>query len=433
MEKAGYNAGLGAMDRGHRLEVRLNLYLHIGTEKTGTTSIQEFMRSNRDLLRDNGVLYPYTPGFANHTMLAMAAQSAARGNLARLFGVKDHNELAAFRSKLSKDLSEELGKSACPKVVMSNEHCSSRLVTDDAVENLRDLLADHFERIYIVVYIRRQDDFVVSSYSTAVKTGSVEPLTPPSEKLVKLRYDYWDLLSRWARVFGRGNILCRRYDKTALASGSIVDNFLDLTGIAANLPYDRPTDYNESLNAEALEFVRVANQFGVPPLNPNASEAKPDIPRRRRLLRCLAETSKGPSIDLCEDDRRALMASVRDSNRRVAMEYFGGEIQSSDDPLFGPRLDKERVSQVSLSVDRAVEFALRLWSWNAQTLDRTKKRRIHLEQAAREGRPVPRRHRALLKPSPSEHASAKAAMLDDDDDDDDDESDSVPGRNPPAW
>ena len=37
------------------------LYLHIGTMKTGTTSIQEFCRLNNDVLKSKGYCYPEFP------------------------------------------------------------------------------------------------------------------------------------------------------------------------------------------------------------------------------------------------------------------------------------------------------------------------------------------------------------------------------------
>ena len=64
----------------------MELYLHIGTEKTGTTTIQSFLAANRDLLKRNRILYPRAPGEQNHRALAAAAQDCARGDLWQLFG-----------------------------------------------------------------------------------------------------------------------------------------------------------------------------------------------------------------------------------------------------------------------------------------------------------------------------------------------------------
>lgn len=36
--------------------------LHIGTEKTGTTTLQSFLSKNRDALSKQGIIYPKSPG-----------------------------------------------------------------------------------------------------------------------------------------------------------------------------------------------------------------------------------------------------------------------------------------------------------------------------------------------------------------------------------
>ena len=41
----------------------LKAIIHIGAEKTGTTSIQAFCSANRALLAKQGVLFPRVPGF----------------------------------------------------------------------------------------------------------------------------------------------------------------------------------------------------------------------------------------------------------------------------------------------------------------------------------------------------------------------------------
>lgn len=52
------------------------LILHIGTEKTGTTSIQKFLNLNKDELLNEGIFYPMgtcgTDNYPNHRKLATA-------------------------------------------------------------------------------------------------------------------------------------------------------------------------------------------------------------------------------------------------------------------------------------------------------------------------------------------------------------------------
>jgi hypothetical protein len=75
----------------------------------------------------------------------------------------------------------------------------------------------------------------------------------------------------------------------------------------------------------------------------------------------LAETSKGPWIALPEDVLNEFQGKYRESNRKVARRYFGGEISGSDDPLFLRRtVSREQVFDCTLTVEQAVEIAASL-------------------------------------------------------------------------
>jgi len=348
----------------------VNLYLHIGTEKTGTTSVQKFFRTNRELLARKGILYPRTPGNENHTGLTVAAQKLVRnGPLRKLKGVNSVENARAFRSDLMEQLAAEFMAAPFATVVMSGEHLSSRLLDDREVQWLKDHLSPFFKTIRIVVYVRRQDDFLLSTYSTSIKSGSTRELAPPNERLVQFRYNHWELLTRWARIFGRENILCRKYEKSALKSGDVVDDFLAAAGFEDDAAFERPEDVNESLDAESLEFLRLFNHH-IPRMSAEGLN-----PERDNIVPLLSRMSEGPLITLEDDELKRFMALFRDSNRMVAEEYFGGSRTDSDDPLFEPRTDtRPRTSHVTLTVERVVEICAGLWQEKQAQLDRVAER-----------------------------------------------------------
>jgi len=118
------------------------LNVNIAPEKTGTTSIQRLFAGNRPLLAEHGILYPRTPGPANHLALATYAHTRRGGELWHKMGIENLEGYRNFRAALRRDLGEELA-SAGPihKTIMSNEHCSSRLKTVEEVEDLREFLS----------------------------------------------------------------------------------------------------------------------------------------------------------------------------------------------------------------------------------------------------------------------------------------------------
>jgi hypothetical protein len=358
-----------------------DLYLHIGTEKTGTTSIQRFLKSNRELLASNGILFPTSPGNMNHMALTVAAQDEdVQGPLRKIFKVLDPIEVRQFRARLRADMDAELKDARYPKTIMSGEHCSSRLLDDREVERLKGMLTPYFDRIRIIVYIRRQDDFLLSTYSTTIKVGGTRQLGIPAARRMENRYDHWELLSRWARVFGRENIICRKYDKQTLKGESVVTDFLDAAGIEANLPFDQPEMRNESFDAYTLEFLRLFNRH-VPRFDGDERNAM-----RENLVSTLAAQAEGPLPTLPRKQLDEFMSNFTESNRRVAVEYFGGELDGSDDPLFLPRSDsRDRTGTPELTAERAVKIAAYLWQEQQEEIDRLSERVKKLTERLRAG------------------------------------------------
>lgn len=333
------------------------LFLHIGTEKTGTTSIQQFFRANREALAGRGVLYPVAAGQQNHTALAVAAQDDfAESPLKLLHGIQSSGDLRQFRRQLGHSLGEELKGRNYPVAILSNEHCSSRLASTAEVQRMQDLLSAHFERIFILVYIRRQDELLLSAYSTAVKSGSARALAVPGPAAAA-GYDYASLLSRWSDVFGREQIICRRFEKSSLRNGDVVDDLLNVVGVPADAGLARPSPANESLDAVSLEFLRLFNRS-----IPRFSEQNERHQIRDNIIRLLRELSQGALPTLPARELGCFMSRFRESNRQVALDYFGGERLDGDDALFAPSSDtRNRCEGPWLTAERAVEISAYLW------------------------------------------------------------------------
>jgi hypothetical protein len=221
------------------------------------------------------------------------------------------------------------------------------------VARLKDLLLPLFSDIWIIVYLRRQDDFLLSTYSTSVKSGSTEPLRLPVPRRADARYNHWTLLSRWADVFGKDRIICRRFEKDTLQSGDVVEDFLEAAALNPALPFRKPAPANQSLDATSLEFLRMFNKH-IPSSSADA---------RGRLLQVLAaRPSDGTLVTLEPQELADFMAQFHQSNGQVANAYFGGMRTDSDDPLFAPRSDlRPRERPGPLTAEQAVEIASWLW------------------------------------------------------------------------
>jgi hypothetical protein len=320
----------------------LELFLHIGSPKTGTSSIQIFLKSNHKLLHGKGILHPLTFGSKSHLVLPDLVKG--------LTPEGDMEDRPESRDELANEvglrLRQELQDGDYNKIVFSSEFLW-RLAEVQQLEFLRAFLERFFQKIFIVAYIRRQDEFVSSAWSTAVKGGATRPFSPEVlMQAVQRKVNYWKVLSLWAEVFGRENMIVRKYERPSLKNGDVVEDFLDAVRIDPGMGFKKSPPRNESLDANALEFLRLLN----------GHIGRNDRPRN--LVPTLAEISKGPRLALSDEESARFQATFREANSKIAIQFFGGEIDGSDDPLFMPRTAaKEPVANHSLTVEQAGEIA----------------------------------------------------------------------------
>lgn len=254
--------------------------LHIGTEKTGSTSIQQFLSHGRRWLATHGFHHSKAAGSPNHVRLF----SYAVDNPRLAFGASDRAEQGKLRRKLEIELAKECDAHPDATFLFSNEHCHSRLFEAGEVARLKTLLDPLFDEVKVLVYLRRQDLLAVSLYSTLLKAGvsSDEVLvTRPIAALPQhapeqdLYYDYQALLARWAAVFGDDALIVRRFEPASLVGGDIVADFCDAVGLPA--PSREPARANESLRPEFQDYLRLLNRF----LKVKHGYPQRDRPRRR--------------------------------------------------------------------------------------------------------------------------------------------------------
>ncbi|WP_220793149.1 hypothetical protein, partial [Nocardioides stalactiti] len=117
----------------------VDVVLHIGSDKTGTTTVQQALRRSRQVLADHGVLYPRSPGRVRHVELGLAARSDENLPKHRDYLRGDYPPPPAFRRRLRRRLAREVA-AAAPTTVLLSDEALFRMPAD-AVERVRDLVA----------------------------------------------------------------------------------------------------------------------------------------------------------------------------------------------------------------------------------------------------------------------------------------------------
>ncbi|MDD3774922.1 MAG: hypothetical protein PHV08_03060 [Sulfurovaceae bacterium] len=234
------------------------LYLHIGNHKTGTTSIQHALLDNRHFLESHNISF-----FSEHT----SGGNVKTGNTsAWVYVDPEHVENGAggYVKDVNK-LALKLGNLPYDTVIMSAESLSF-IFKKRHIQNLYDALKKYFNQIKIIVYLRRQDEQVISHHQQESKAGT-EVLFFGTDNHAIPQYtehhhyymDYYERISLWADVFGDNNMIVKNFDKNKLKEHDVVADFFSIFDL--HVPKKETYTLNESNGFEKTKVGHLLNRY----------------------------------------------------------------------------------------------------------------------------------------------------------------------------
>jgi hypothetical protein len=205
--------------------------LHVGTHRTGTTSIQLFLREHNDtVLAAAGVHYP--PGFllpVVHTELPLLIIRPGWMWPARLRFPETQRPswLAAARAHVRHHLCTD------PRETLAFvQEDLSYLRSAEELERLRDLFAD--TEAHIAIFLREPQAFLRSCAAQLTATGF--ELTDDPGSFAYLEPDSWlvdyeALVAGYRTCFGDDRVHVVDYDRAIEEDGSVIPAYAALLGI----------------------------------------------------------------------------------------------------------------------------------------------------------------------------------------------------------
>lgn len=300
--------------------MRKRLIIHIGTHKTGTTSIQHFFAGNREAnFTKYSIYYPRTdrdpePHRPRHYFLtASVIQHVVR--VADCPGVPSP-------AALVRELTEEIKESGAQQAFVSEESLS---LPFPQIASAYSEFAEYFD-VKVLVFLRRQDLFVEALHNQFIRDrGERRTLSDfVAGPRTQARMDYRQVLRAWESAFGRDAIIVIPFEKSVRNHG-LLNTVFGALGIPAEQPLPDPA-FNVSPGREAAELLRWLN----------STRARK---RNEAVMRVLEELGLGGGTTrvLGKEQRQKLLAGYADGNAEIAKRYLG----RADGILFQDQIEEE--------------------------------------------------------------------------------------------
>jgi hypothetical protein len=295
----------------------------MGTEKTGTSSIQLFLRKNRKALARHGYHFLQSAGKTNNWRLpAFCSVENRFDDFYRLQAIATDQQLDEFKEQFLNDFEKELRTVAknVHTIVISSEHFHSRLRSDAEMSNLQQFLSTYFEEIQIVCYLREQAETCASWYSTSMKSGSTYSFYEFVRRCKPESYyfNYFDILANWERYFGFESLEVALFSSKHFLNGDLLDDFTARIDPALVGHLDKAVrTVNESIQPMGQALNRALN-IAYP-----LSNEDPDISEIRDKCKDIIAkrlTGKGQQTDFPR--RKKIYQSFIDSNEKLRQRHF---------------------------------------------------------------------------------------------------------------
>lgn len=219
------------------------IIFHLGTYKTGSTSIQNHLFDNREKLLERGILYPASVANANRSLGHRHSELAYRFNA---------NEDVATPKRLI----DEVRDAGAETVILSSEAWSAPRMALHLMRIVNDFKALGYAEAHAVLFLRNVVDYRVSYYRELTtndtnKTGY--------ERFISRRrgmFDYQFLMRSYRALFG-DNVHGFEYGKH-----DSVKVFRDVVGAEYfnDIPLPAKHFNTKTIDAVDVEIFRVLNQ-----------------------------------------------------------------------------------------------------------------------------------------------------------------------------
>lgn len=306
------------------------LYLHVGTPKTGTTSIQTFCYVNIETLKRKGILYPIMP-FRYPTKRPERNAMFLDGILYLPDGTRDYEGERQRQEEGFRVIRE--GFAEYDTILISEE--SLWMTATNRKKGLWKTLRKAGKKdgyqVKVIVYLRRQDEYMDSWWNQSIKANRPDYNVYGFEEFMEKQQhgssDYRACIEAIVSELGKENLIVRRFDRNEFEDGSIQKDFLNAVGIGWSDDFELPSDMenmNTRLTGNTPEIKRVMNMIDM-------SYQESWFFRRAVESDSAISGKQYPAVFFAKEAAMQYMSRYEEGNEWIRKEFF-----DDGKPLFCP-------------------------------------------------------------------------------------------------
>ena len=208
-----------------------NLVVHAGIHKTGSTSLQIFLKANQAQLEKLNIyrIHPLEDGGPSKD-----TEPTCHG-LARAFIQRDLKKIKEYEKRVVRFLKKAIPKKTDTFILSSEEFDR---FTADTAKLFKEHISSHFDSFKVSIYIRPHAALINSQHSQQLREGFIKQrISPFFRSCVKhawfVKLD--EIIGGWVEVFGKESVLVNSAVREDLFKKDISHDFFKLI-IGIELP-----------------------------------------------------------------------------------------------------------------------------------------------------------------------------------------------------